>query len=156
MSQERADKLLALQLEWIKSADTKVSPIFAINIAMLGTLTTLVKPVVVWTFWSASTFALCAGLLLISIGYLASCIFPRLSGPKQSNVFFVGIANQKQNDFKDNFNKLSQDNYLDDTLNQIHRNAEIAKGKYADVKSAFKCTFVSVPLWLVSIYLLFV
>ncbi|MBW8035916.1 MAG: hypothetical protein FVQ79_09870 [Planctomycetes bacterium] len=156
MSTERAEKILSLQLEWVKAADAKVPPIFAINVAMLGVIVALMKALTSWTVGTAIFTALCLIPLALSIGLIALAMFPRLSGPKGSNVFFGGITKKAEAIYLEEVKTLSDEKYENDLLSQAYRNAEIAETKYAYVKLAFVSSFVSVPFWLVAIYLLYV
>ncbi len=156
MSTEKAEKILSLQLEWVKAADAKVPPILAINIAMLGVIVALMKALTSWAIATAIFTALCLIPLVLSIGCLALAVFPRLSGTKGSNVFFGGITKKAKATYLEDVKNLSDDNYENDLLGQVYRNAEIAETKYVYVKSAFVSSFISIPFWLVSIYLLYV
>lgn len=50
---ELPEKILRLQLDWIKAADAKVPPVFAINIAMLGVISALVNNFEQWKILTA-------------------------------------------------------------------------------------------------------
>lgn len=156
MSTERAEKILLLQLEWVKTADAKVPPLFAINIAMLGVIAALVKALTSWNIATAIFTALCLISLALSIGFLALAMFPRLSGPKGSNVFFGGITKKTEAIYLEDVKDLCDEKYEDDLLSQAYRNAKIAETKYTHIKLAFTFSFVSAPFWLVAIYLLYV
>ena len=156
MEIERAERVLFLQLEWIKTADSKVPPLFAINIAMLGIMAALIKTITTWTIATAIASSISTLLLLLSMSSLALCMFPRLDGPKGSSIFFGGIAKQVEVKFKEGFSSQSDANYLDDTLSQAYKNAVIASEKYWFVKLAFIFTFSSIPVWIISVYLLYI
>ncbi|MDD5774066.1 MAG: DUF5706 domain-containing protein [bacterium] len=156
MNTKIAEKLLLLQLEWIKAADSKVSPIFAINVAMLGLIVALIKTVTLWTIGPAIISTLSLIPLALSIGFLAFAMFPRLSGPKGSNVFFGEITKKAETVYLNEMKTLNDEKYENDLLSQVYRNAEIAETKYAYVKLAFISSFISVPFWLLAIYLLYV
>lgn len=155
MNTERAEKTLALQLHWVQTADSKVPPLFAIDIAMLGLLAALIKQLPCWTIPAATACAIAIILLVLSLVFLALAMFPRLNGPKESNIFFGGIAKQTENNFKENFFSASDSEVQVDLLAQAYRNAEIAKKKYSNVKTAFIFTFCSVLPWIAAIYLLY-
>ncbi len=156
MSIERAEKILLFQLEWVKTADAKVPPIFAINIAMLGVIIALMKTLSNWTIATAIFVALCLIPLVISMVFLVLAMFPRMSGPKGSNVFFGGITKKTEATYLKEMINLSDENYESDLLGQAYRNAEIAETKYFNVKYAFVSSFISVPFWFISIYFLYV
>lgn len=155
MNTERAEKILMLQLDWVRTADSKVPPLFAIDIAMLGLLAALVKLLPAWTIPGAVACSVAAISLLLSLFFLALAMFPRLNGPKESNVFFGGIAKQSEKNFKENFLNASDSGIKDDLLGQAYRNAEIASMKYSNVKIAFVFTFCSILPWVAAIYFLY-
>lgn len=156
MSTVRAEKILQLQLDWVRAADSKVPPLFAINIAMLGLMAALVKSLPAWTISVAIPCSIAAILIFFSLFFLAFAVFPRLDGPKESNVFFKGIVKQSEKTFKANFSSATDLDIQDDLLNQAYRNAEIADKKYSNIKLAFICTFCSIPLWIFSVFLLYI
>ena len=156
MSAEREEKILALQLDWVRAADSKVPPLFAIDIAMLGFLAALIKLIPAWTISAAVVCSIAAIPLFLSLIFLAFAMFPRLDGPKESNVFFGGIAKQSEKRFKENFLSAADSEIQDDLLSQAHRNAEIAAKNYSNIKLAFIFTFSSILPWVFSVYLLYV
>ncbi len=156
MNTERAEKILTLQLDWVRTADSKVPPLFAIDISMLGLLAALVKLLPAWTIPAAVACSIAAIPLLLSLVFLALAMFPRLDGPKESNVFFGGIAKQSEKSFKANFFKASDSDIQDDLLGQAYRNAEIASKKYSNIKLAFILTFCSALPWIAAVYLLYI
>ncbi|UUO22414.1 hypothetical protein FGD67_03710 [Colwellia sp. M166] len=155
MKIERAEKILQLQLDWVKTADAKVPALFAINISMLGVLSALAKAATSWSLVSGIFVVICASLLIYSIGNMAFTMFPSLLGPNTSNLYFGGIAKQSNEDFHEKIKQLSDDEYLDDLINQAYRNAEIAKSKYGYIKKSSVYLLLSFPIWLLSIYLIY-
>jgi hypothetical protein len=156
MSIDRAEKILSLQLEWVKAADGKVTPLFAINIAMLGLIVALMKALTTWTIAAAIFSALCLIPLTLSIVFLVFAMFPRLGGPKGSYIFFGGITKKAENTYIEEVKSLNDDKLEDDFLSQAYRNAEIAEAKYHNIKLSFIFSFASAPFWLITIYLLYV
>jgi hypothetical protein len=155
MKIERVEKILQLQLDWVKTADSKVPPLFAINISMLGVLSALAKAVPSWTLISGIFVVICASLLIYSIGNMAFTMFPSLLGPTNSNLYFGGIVKQSNEDFHEKIKQLSDEDYLDDLINQAYRNAEIAKSKYEYIKKSSVYLLLSFPIWVLSIYLIY-
>ena len=155
MNTERAEKILSLQLDWVKTADAKVPPVFAIDVAMLGVIIALMKTCTSWGIPAAIATALCLIPLVLSIVFLALSMFPRLSGPKGSRVFFGGITKTEEAKYLEEVKKLDEEEFVDDLLGQSYRNADIAEKKYTYLKLAFISSFASVPFWLTAIYLLY-
>lgn len=156
MNIERAEKILQLQLDWVRAADSKVPPLFAINIAMLGLMAALIKSLPIWTISVAIPSSIAAMLLFFSLFFLALAVFPRLDGPKESNIFFKGIVKQSETTFKTNLASATDSIIQDDLLNQAYRNAEIADKKYSNIRLAFIFTFCSIPFWVFSIFFLYI
>lgn len=156
MGIERSEKILKLQLEWVKTADSKVPPLFAINLAMLGLLAPLLKILLAWTIAAAIFSTIAVILLSLSMIFLALAIFPRLDGPKDSNVFFAGIAKQSEEKYKLNTLTTDEKEYENDILSQAYRNAEIANSKYFNLKLSFLFTFASILPWLAAVYFLYI
>lgn len=150
------EKILSFQLEWIKNADSKVSPLFAIDIAMTGIIVALIKALPAWTIPTAIFSSLTLIPIVLSIIFLALSMFPRLRGPKGSIIFFGGITQRSVESYIEEVKNVSTEKYETDLLMQAYRNAEIAETKFRFITYSFIATFISVPFWGVSIYLLYV
>jgi len=154
-SLNNAEKLLSLQLNWIAAADNKVAPIFAINAGMLGVIAALLPTANKWEI-STAIFTLLSIIPLVgSIISLALATFPRLNGPKGSCVFFSGITTRDEDTYVEEINNISQESLTNDLLKQVYRNAEIANTKYNFIKWSMRQSFVSLPLWLISVWFLY-
>jgi hypothetical protein len=155
MKIQRAEKILQLQLDWVKTADAKVPPLFAINISMLGALSALAKAANSWTLTSGILVSICASLLIYSLCNMAFTMVPSLLGSKNSILYFGGIAKQSDEDFHEKVKQLSDDEYLDDLIDQAYINAKIAKDKYGYIKKSSVYLLLSFPMWVISIYLIY-
>jgi len=152
---ERSNDLLSKQLSWISAADNKVAPIFAINTAMLGVLAALIPSIANWTIFSKIITALSAIPLIASIIFLALTTFPRLSGPKGSYIYFGSIISKSEETYVNDMMNIGDDVFLKDILTQTYRNAEIAHSKFNHIKKALALTFISLPVWLLVVWLLY-
>jgi len=150
-----ADKMLSRQLQWIAAADGKVTPVFAIDAAMLGVLAALVPPIGQWSISAAITASLAGVPLVGSIACLALAAFPRLSGPKGSLTFFGGITTLSEGDYLKRMSSGVNQDLIEDIYRQVYRNAEIAAGKYSFIKWAMILMFGSVPFWLIAVWLMY-
>ena len=149
------DRALSLNLAWIGAADAKVAPLLAIATAMLGVLAALAPKSSGWLTIPAIIAAIASGLLIVSLGCLVTAVFPRLTGPKGSVIFFGGIASFDQNKYLARVQSITADDLLEDSASQVHRNAQIAQSKFVCVKWAFILLFVAIPFWLVAVGLLY-
>ncbi len=147
--------VLSLQLNWIKSADNKIPPIFAINTAMLGVIAALIPDINSWDINSAIFTSMSIVPIVGSIICLALTAFPRLSGPKDSVVFFSGITSRTEDTYITEISDLTVEVLNKDMLQQIYRNAEIAKSKYTYIKKSMILSFSSIPLWFISVWYLY-
>jgi hypothetical protein len=115
----------------------------------------LAKVVPFWTPVSGIFVFICASLLIYSICNMAFTMFPTLLGPNNSNLYFGGIVKQSNENFHYKIKQLSDEEYLDDLINQTYRNAEIANSKYGYIKTSSVLLILSFPIWLFSIYLIY-
>jgi hypothetical protein len=88
-------------------------------------------------------------MLVMSLVFLGLVAFPRLTGPKESIVFFGTAAQMLEERYVERLVKSpSNQELLEDTARQAFRNAEIAAAKYLSLRRAMMALFASVPFWL--------
>ena len=150
-----ADRILSRNLGWVAAADSKVPPTLAIDTAMLGVLAALIPSAASWRAVPAILAAVSAFLLCGSVICLITATFPRLSGPKASLIFFGGIASFDRQQYVAQLLSSQSADIVTDMAQQCHRNAEIARDKYASVKWAMILLFGSLPFWIGAIALLY-
>ena len=152
---ELLEKNLARNLAWITAADSRVSPLFAINTAMLGVVAALLPKPALWEKLPLVT----AVLTVICLGVSLVCIFlttiPRTTGPKSSLLFFGGIAQKDAQQYLQAIQAHKDDDYVQDLAFQVHRNAEIAAAKFKWIGCAMRWTLIGVLPWLFTIFLLY-
>lgn len=68
------------------------------------------------------------------------------------NLSIVGLDN---NSFANKMKKLNQADYFEDLLYQCYRNAEIATHLFWGVRRSIILQYLSTPLWLCNIFLLY-
>jgi hypothetical protein len=147
---------LGRQLSWIRAADSRLTLAFALNTGMLGVLAAVSpKQATAWAVAPAIFASFAAAFALASLICLTFASFPRVKGPRGSLVFFEGIAQHTAAQFKEAVTALSDESYIDDLVNQCHRNAEIASRKFSWVQRAFICLYLAVPAWGVAVFLLY-
>jgi len=161
MSTEK-DRLITAQwalernLAWIAAAEVKVGVIVAIDTAMLGGLgvafsaaDNATRSAWAWLFTIAAVVALGSGLFCA-----AMAVLPRVTGPKNSLVFFGRVATIDSADYVDQFKMATDAALLEDWTAQIHRNAQIACDKFAWVRKSMLWSFLSVLPWFSAIVVL--
>ena len=154
MDKDTINSILSRSIAWVSAADSKIAPILAIDTAMLGVLLALVSKNQISISCSLIIPIIAVVLLLLSIFNLINCTFPRLSGPKNSVIFFGGIAEYTIEEYKSKINKISNDELIADISEQTHRNAEIANEKFQKIKWAMIFLYAAIPFWLIALWLL--
>jgi len=154
--QEMLEKTLARLLDWIRGAEAKVTPVLAIDTAMLGVLGALAPGVSGWTVGGALVVILAALLLLASLLSLFLAAIPRTKGPEDSRIFFKAIKDTKAKDYLSAVKALTHDDYIADLAAQCHRNAEICSLKFQLVWASTCLLFSAVIPWLLGVWMLYV
>jgi hypothetical protein len=164
-----AEQALWRNLAWIAAADAKAPTILAINYSMLAALVPRLEKM---TLLVSVTAALATSLILGSIAFLSSVVFPRIhrpkgaaapkgpldsngpSGTKPSSVFFSAASEQSEADFVRHLSSGPTDEIVEDLARQAYRNAQIAKSKFRALRIAMRLLFLAVGPWIVAIGLL--
>ena len=149
------DRILNRNLQWISAADSKITPVLAIDTAMLSVLAALVPRASKWHALSASMTAICTLLLIVSIICLFLANFPRTQGPKGSMIFFGGISEYDSQVYVEKITCGVSPELLKDLASQCYRNAEIANQKYIFVSWSIILLFLSLPFFLPAVSLLY-
>jgi hypothetical protein len=149
------EKELSRLLEWIKSADTRISLILPLSTAMLGTIAALLPKFSLWTWCIGLSVTLSILLLAASLISVSVALFPRTNGPNNSNVFFGGINTKGLEQYRNEINQLNEEQYKTDLINQCFINARIANIKFYWVKKSLMFLLLSSLPWLFTIYVLF-
>lgn len=148
-----AQWILERNLDWISHAEVKAAFIVTLDVAMLAALSAVFMAVPVAERAGApSIFAIvAAGLLVAALACVTMSVKPRTGGPPTSFIFFGKIANVARADYVDSFQRATPDKLLQDLLDQIHRNAEIACEKYLWVKYAMGWSLLSLIPFVIAI-----
>lgn len=141
-------------LGWIAQAEIKVGIVVTIDIAMLGGLAAAFSEVSTRTCWMYLFSILSASFAVVGFICAAFSVLPRLDGPERSFLYFGRIAGLQRAEYLEGFKQASDEDLLNDWIEQIHRNAEIAKTKHMWVKKAMWWSFLSAIPWVISIALL--
>jgi hypothetical protein len=150
-TQERALDRIS---DWIRAADSKTSPILAIDTAMIATIVALAARPGVWTQWSGVWIGLGTSFLLASLLMVAFATSPQLTPLRPSLVFFGDIAALSPNEYSTRIAARSPSAYLDDLIAQCHRNSEIAIRRYRWMRYATLALLVGMVPWLASLFLI--
>jgi len=142
-------------LQWISEAEARVSLVLGLDTAMLGALAVFAPSPKVWTLSAAALAAVAIAFLSLSLVFLATASFPRTTGPKQSMIYFGGIASRDLDQFVADTKSLTTAQYLDDLARQCHRNGHIAASKFEWLKRAQIALFLAISPWTLSLFLLY-
>lgn len=149
-----AQWVLERTLGWIAQAEIKIGIVATVDIAMLGGLAAAFSEAATKTCLIYTSSGLAAIFSTAGIACAAFSLLPRLNGPDQSLLFFGRVANVARTDYVARFKQSSDEDILNDWLDQIHRNAEIAKVKHFWVKKAIGLSFLGAIPWAIAIGLL--
>jgi len=153
MNQLDLEQNLQRVQEWIKAADQKVSIFLAFQGAVISlffadTLNWL-KVNLNQLSWLLATLYI-SGVVLIgySVYKSVSAIVPRLKhhSGKKSLTYFGDIANLELNDFKKKIKGMSDADYEDELIEQIHISAKIAARKHFQFRDSIIMFFLGMFL----------
>jgi hypothetical protein len=147
-----AEKNLARLLDWISRTDSKSSLVLGVDMAMLGVLASLAPPLKNLSLFLTIISGAATGFLIGSLVCIYNVNYPRTKGPLKSLIYFGAIAGQTFNEYQQAFAKRSEAEYLNDLLEQCHRNSEIITLKFKALKWAYRSLLIAVPLWMAALY----
>jgi hypothetical protein len=159
MTAERRTQILesdlARNIAWIAAADAKTGFLLTVATAMLGLEASVAPAHGHWTAAGVFFGSASAALLLASLACAAAAIFPRTKGPRRSLIFFGDVADLNLESFRSRIASRSDEDYIDDLVEQCHINAVIAGKKYTWVGRSGRLLFIAVVPWLVATFILF-
>lgn len=144
---EQLDRVLG----FFSRVDSKVTALFAVDTAMLGTLAANAKAesFSVWYFGLANVVAIVA--LAASLYLLYQAYFPQLKGGANSLVYFREIACMTEYNYIAEMEKCDDERYAKDLLAQVRRNSEILTIKFQSLKHVLWATAIALPPWLAAL-----
>lgn len=145
--------MLERNLAWIAAAEVKVGAIVAIDTAMLGGLGAAfsTSDVAMRTYWAVLFTLVAAMLLAAGLTTAAITMVPQLEGPARSLLYFGRVGEVAEPDYIDAFRAATAQQLLEDWTAQIHRNAQIACGKFKLVRQAMIWSFLAILPWFAAI-----
>ena len=149
---------LSRAIGFTRSADTKVAPALALQIALVGTLAARFEryaPILSQETWGAEAVALAAlmglyALLLVSVVAIAASVYlPRNPKTGGSLIYFEDIAAMPSDEFKVHAGEMAPETIESQLLQQIHTVSGVASVKMRRVRWAYLLSAPSVVLWIV-------
>lgn len=146
-----ASKQLERVLSFFPRVETKISALFAVDVAMLALLAINVSANDAAVLYLALFYGLAVLALGVSIWFLYQASFPQLKGGSNSLVYFKEIARRTEANYIEEMRSTQVDRYADDVLGQVWRNSEILTAKFHGVRYAFISTALGVPVWFLAL-----
>lgn len=150
---QQAESNLQRKLEWIERHDNRVVFLTGIIIAMLGVFASSIAMITTWTCFDGFVAIMTGSLLLISLTIIFFGHYPKMRSLNTSLIFFDTISRLSFNEFKQRVESRTEEDYLDDLLNQIYVNSQILSSKFRSLKNAFIFMGISLVPWLYCIYI---
>lgn len=148
---EAASTQLDRVLGFFPRVETKISALFAVDVAMLALLAVNASKNDTAIWYLALFYGLSVAAIGASIWFLYQASFPQLKGGDSSLVYFKEIARRTEANFIKEMRAVETKAYGDDLLGQVWRNSEILTAKFHGVKWAFICTAAAVPVWFLAL-----
>lgn len=138
--------------DYIKLADRKASLLLSAHIAYLGLVTTVISSNFQSSPWifkvSSSVTVLFAALATV---FATKAVYPNTPETPQGLILWESIVQSTSDEFRDNIRGKDDDELLTELIDENYALAEVADGKYDDVRKALWCTGVTVISTIVTI-----
>lgn len=150
---ERAEKSLSQMIEWIGRHDSRSAGLMGITVAMMGALSAATPSIKQWTGLFTFALLLTATGFAIVLYQLMRGQIPRMRKGKPSLSFFGSVATMSQDDFRSRFIAMTEEEYLEDILNQCYVNARILRSKFRCLRRGLIALLLTALPWVWAISL---
>lgn len=149
---------LARVIRFTRTADAKAAPVLALQVALLGGLTTRFEDlysIIGSEPWDAERgvvigLAAIYGLLLSVVILLAAMVYmPMNARTNRSFIFFEDVAAMEFQEFQSRARNMSSSLIEHQLLDQVHRVSKIASTKMRRVRWAIVLSLPAIALWFV-------
>lgn len=151
---EKAETNLRTHLEWVGRYDTKISFVTVISIGMLGVMIDKISSSEDLNIYTSLILVATTLLLLLSLLFIYLGQYPHIESKNNSIIFFKTISEMKVDEFIKQFKNTSDEDYLNDTLFQVHINAELLTKKFIFFKRSLVFLLLSIIPWVILLYVL--
>jgi pycsar effector protein len=144
---------------WILGLDQKVMGFIALQGIILALLipgylksiTDRFKTPHAITFINAVLVIISAGFLGYSIFKSLSAIYPRIGKKKtnKSHLYFGGITNYTSINYKQDMRKITENEYIEELIDQTYINAGIAERKHKEFRDAIKFFVIGMVIFII-------
>lgn len=150
-STERLEASLGRQLSWVAATESRISLIVPLSTALFGTVAIKYSSFLTAPYWIQVASWIALALLSSAVVCASIAIFPRTKGPKDSMIFFGGIACRPSESFSEIVENTSEDAYRRDLADQIHINARIAATKFCWIRRSMFFMLLALLPWCLSV-----
>ena len=140
-------------LTFFPRVDGKASVLLAVNTSMMAVLATRAFPYTQLR-WELLPIGLAIVGLIASLWNLYRQGFPHLDGGQNSRLYFREIAGRTEAGYIADWQKMTDEDYLQDLLGQVWRNSQILKIKFGHLRNAFVALAFALVPWVVALALL--
>jgi hypothetical protein len=144
---QRAEKSLSQMIDWIGRHDSRSAGLMGITVAMMGALSAATPSIKQWNGLFIFVLTLCAVGFGNVLYQLMRGQIPRMRPGRPSLSFFGSVAAMPQDEFRERFVKLTEEEYLDDILNQCYVNARILRSKFRCLKRGLVSLLLTALPW---------
>jgi hypothetical protein len=144
---QRAEKSLSQMIDWIGRHDTRSAGLMGITVAMMGALSAATPAVKQWNAIFMVALGITAAGFAIVMYQLMRGAIPRIRAGKPSLSFFGSVAAMPQDEFRERFLKMTEEEYLEDILNQCYVNARILRSKFRCLKRGLIALLITALPW---------
>jgi hypothetical protein len=146
-ARERAEKSLSQMIDWIGRHDSRSAGLMGITVAMMGALSAATPSFKQWNGLLMFALAVTAAGFIVVLYQLMRGQIPRIRAGKPSLSFFGAVAHMPHDEFRSRFLAMTEDEYLDDVLNQCYVNARILRSKFRCLKRGLIALLVTAIPW---------
>lgn len=144
---QRAEKSLSQMIDWIGRHDSRSAGLMGITVAMMGALSAATPAVKQWNGLFMFALGLAAAGFGMVLYQLMRGAIPRMRASKPSLSFFGSVAAMPQDEFRERFVNMTEEEYIDDILNQCYVNARILRSKFRCLKRGLIALLITALPW---------
>jgi len=140
-------------LEWVSRFDNKSLIVLGVDTALLGILSGSAPQMSRWVQATQIFAGIAFAILAASFILVYTSTYPRTKTRAKSLLFFGTVSELELDDFRHASIRRTEREYLDDLLEQCHKNSEIVASKFKSLTWAYRFLLLSLPFWAITLYL---
>jgi hypothetical protein len=151
---EAARDQMARVLSALSQVDNKISLLLVIDFGMLALLAINMVPLRSLEIYMILIAVISVYFIAASFWHLYRAFFAKLEGSGKSFIHFREITERPMSRYMEEFREQTEEQYLEDLLEQVWRNSVVLKGKLDHLRWAFGNLVIAILPWLISLMLL--